>query len=282
MDEIREIEQNLSKINTLIEKEEQVYAGSEVFRDLIGGRMHFRAKLETFREFSNTFFLLKNFFAPDTISLIDEKLKPLLKLFDDFSESEKNFTDDQSTVDEFYEAIDDLPNLKKLPIVLPIINRDDFINLINFIRSQYQLFLGYSNEELLDQTDLLDSQYIQSKFIELYNYLINSMDAEGNSDAGPYKSFFDTLIHTSRMKEHLGDLEKKRQDTASEIENLSQKAVEVKRDIGNQSNLKLQQVFDTEAKSLNLKIDKLHDAIFAFFGLLLLVIFTAIVMVYNI
>ena len=83
-------------------------------------------------------------------------------------------------------------------------------------------------------------------------------------------------------------MEEERQKSIQEIaaldkkvEKLGQEEIEVKRKIASQSNSKLQQVFDTEAKSLNLKINKLHDAIFAFFGLLLLVIFTASVMVYT-
>lgn len=283
MGKVEEIEQSLSKIKALIDKEEQIYMRSEIFQESLGERRTFQDKIEFFRDNFSVFYLLKNFFSSDTINTLEERLKPLLKLHENFSSPDRNFTDKRSSLDEFYRAIDSLPNFSETSIKLPqIINKDDFETLLNLIRNKSDFFLDYDNESFLNKTSLLESKEGQEKLIGLYNFLI-SKNEKPISTIIYFNQFFNELIQNSRVKElekEIQDLENNRQESLNEIANLKQKEVEVKREIAAQSNYKLQQIFDNEAEKMKPQITWLHRIIVFLFCFLIAIIFLAACMIF--
>lgn len=284
MNKVEEIEQNLFKIKALIDKEEQVYGSSEIFHGAMGARMGFRQKIALFRDNFNIFCLLKNFFSSNTLDNLEERLRPLLKLYEDFSSSDQNITDKQSTLDEFYKAIDSLPNLREVSIEFPEnINKDDFENLLNLLRNQYGIFLDDENEDFFNKTSLLNFREHQKKLIELYNIVI-SKDERRVSEIIYYNDYFNILLQRSAIKAveiEIDELDKKRKRYIEEIaelnqraENLVQKSSQVSKEITSQSNEKLQQAFDDKAKDLKPEIEGLHKNIMRLFSLIVFLIFS--------
>lgn len=282
MDKVIEVEKKLSKINTFV----TVYSEFKSFHNASGSRLKFRQKVEVFRDFCSAFSSLKNFFPEHIINTVDEKLQPLLKSPTELSSSENNFLDEESALNDFYKAIDNLPKLREVSIQLPKnINKEDFLDLINLLMTKYGIFLDFINsEDFINKTSLMSSSETQSKLISLYNSLISMKSPDVINNFISCNEYFKVITNKSKIKEAEKKrvlLEQENQKKESYLEKLKQKAIEVERTIATQSNTRLQEVFDNEAKSLNLKIDNLHNAIFAFFMLLLLVIFTAAVMVYT-
>ena len=269
MNKVEEIEQNLSKIKALIDKEEQVYESSEIFYGAMGARLGFRKKIEVFRENFSIFCLLKNFFSSNTLNNIEERLRPLLKLYEEFSSSNQNITNRQSTLDEFYKAIDNLPDLREVSLDLPEnINKDDFENLLNLLRNQYGIFLDDENEEFFNKTSLLDFREHQENLIKLYNNVISK-----NGKRIPEIMYFIEYFNVLMQKSKLYDVKK-------QLDNARDQLGQVNSSISSNSNTKLKQVFDTEAKSLKCSIRILHCTIFLLFLFLLGIIFLAAYMIF--
>lgn len=291
MNKVEEIEQNLSKIKALIDKEEQVYESSEIFYGAMGARLGFRKKIEVFRENFSIFCLLKNFFSSNTLNNIEERLRPLLKLYEEFSSSDQNITDKQSTLDEFYKAIDNLPDLRTEEIELPkIITKDDFLKLLDLLEANYGIYFNDDNENFIDKTGLLNSEDVRLKLIEFYNIIRNSHFRSEQSSlstvATGYVDYFNFLIACSNtkneIKTELEKLENQRQQKLQEIANLEQKAIDVNYSISSQSNTRIQEVFGSEAEKLEPKIFKLNENITTLFALMLgLLISVALLIAIN-
>lgn len=287
MDKVKGIDQNLSKINTLILHEEEVYEGSDLFYDAMGARLGFRNKLEDFRDFYSTFSSLKSFFSDATLNYISEKLKPLLELYEEYSTSEKDITDEQSSLDTFYKAIDGLPKLREVSIHLPEnLTEEDLVNFVNFLQHNYHFFMNYSVEEFMTKTSLISSKQSQSNLINLYNSIAGVCDFNKIREINDRdkinklidtNEYFKVLTGSSvieNKRKEVEALDQEIQTKENKLVQLNQKEVEVNQVISSQSNEKLQQVFGKKAEDLTPEIKDLHTKIITLFSLIISLIFS--------
>ncbi|MFX9733903.1 hypothetical protein ABTP23_03530 [Acinetobacter baumannii] len=218
-----------------------------------------KIKLESFM---HDFLLYGEFIGTNDLGKIYEDLNKLLGLIENISNTPINNTKDKVSISgEILETIRNLINIKELTFYNNSnVSPNSILNLFSLVNSRIEAFTDINISNIISNATLLELQQIIEALINIHNGGVDS----------PYLAR--EVVRAHKVFQSINERLRKIEVTES-IENLEEKAVEIKENIGLNSNDLLIDVFKNAACTDNKKILAYNIFIFGIFILSLISLF---------